>query len=242
MAKNPPSALFYRTGFPMTTLAQLDAAIAADATQEATLTGAVKSLSAMFVKLNADAKALADRIADSPSSPVSDFTSEANALAANTAKNAEAVAAIQDAVLAAQALDTQANPPAAAVAAGATAGPASPPPAVLPVSVTGKTNADEVAPGLGAAADGTGAPRTGTDDYAAIDQPELHDAKTDQEKYADGSLYVAGSGEQAVAEQTGYQTGYVPNPSEAPSGVEPSTGYPTDTPVPLGQGGDVPNE
>jgi hypothetical protein len=101
----------------MSTLAQLDAAIAADATEEASLTSAVGTLTQIVTIVDNDIAELLAKVA--AGTPV-DVTAELTAIQKNTAANVASVTAIQAAVTSATAADASVNPPAAAPAAPST--------------------------------------------------------------------------------------------------------------------------
>lgn len=83
-----------------TTLAQLDAAIAAEGTEETTLAGAVTSLSGVITQLGTDIAALIAKVQAG-----GDFTNELNAVNANLATATSTAASVATVTTAAQAED-----------------------------------------------------------------------------------------------------------------------------------------
>lgn len=84
-----------------TTLADLDAAIAADTTEETTLAGAVTSLATLITQLGTDINALIAKVQAGQ-----DFTNELNAVNANLATATATATSVASATTAAQSADT----------------------------------------------------------------------------------------------------------------------------------------
>ena len=102
-----------------TTLAQLDAAIAAEGTEETTLAGAVTALATLITQLGTDIAALIAAVQAGQ-----DFTNELNAVNANLATATATAGSVATVTTAAQAEDTSVTGETGSLGGGASVKPA----------------------------------------------------------------------------------------------------------------------